>query len=104
MLAQLNPTVAVLEKVGGRPRQKGGHTFGFADGALETAFRAAGIPTQRVTPQRWKAHFGLIGKTKDDSRALATLHFPAASASFERVKDDGRAESALLALYARAVR
>ena len=41
---------------------------------------------------------------KEQCRALALQLVPACSASFARVKDAGRAEAALLALYATTIR
>ncbi len=44
---------------------------------------------------------GLAGKTKEDSRALAIQLFPALAEELKRVKDEGRAESLLIAEYGR---
>jgi crossover junction endodeoxyribonuclease RuvC len=56
------------------------------------------LPHTKVRPNIWKKEFNL-GKDKDKSRMLATQLFPRYAAMFERKKDHGRAEAALLALY-----
>jgi len=62
------------------------------------ALAAHRIPVQYVTPSIWKKHFGL-SKEKGVSRGFAIQRFPEHAESFQRVKDDGRAEAALIALY-----
>lgn len=73
--------------------------FGFGAGALHGACGALGFEMDTVTPQKWKKHFGLINGTKGASRQIATRRFPAHADLFKRVKDDGRAEAVLIALY-----
>lgn len=89
---------AVVELVGAMPGQgvTSMFTFGFAAGALHGAVGALGIPLETVSPRTWKAHYRL-GKDKEESRQAATRRWP--SGPFSRVKDGGRAEAALLALY-----
>ena len=64
-----------------------------------------GWPLHVVTPGKWKQHFGLArrewsnAERKAASRAHATRMFPSHADLFVRVKDDGRAEAALIALY-----
>lgn len=90
---------AVIELVGAMPGQgvTSMFTFGFAAGAVHGAIGALGIPLDTVTPGKWKAHFRL-GKDKDEARQLATRKWP--HGPFSRKKDAGRAEAALIALYA----
>lgn len=61
--------VAILEDVGhGRPGQSSKATAVFArhNGHLEMALYALGIPTMRVTPQKWMKHYSnQLGKSKD---------------------------------------
>ncbi len=58
------------------------------------------LPIQRVEPAVWKRAMGLAaGSDKNASIILASRLFP--SASLERKKDHGRAESLLLAEFAR---
>ncbi len=100
MLKPDQPVRAVLEFVAARPGQGAPATFRFGQGygALEMALAAHRIPTQKVTPAKWKKHFGL-SKDKGISRSYATERFPQYAESFKRVKDDGRAEAVLIALY-----
>lgn len=90
---------AMIELVGAMPGQgvSSMFTFGFATGTLHGAVGALSIPLDTVTPAKWKAHFGL-SKDKDAARQLATRKWP--HGPFSRVKDAGRAEAALIALYA----
>ena len=55
-----------------------------------------------MTPGTWKKAMKVAGgrEGKEQCRALALQLFPACAASFARKKDQGRAEAALLALYA----
>jgi len=72
--------------------------FGETYGATQMAVAAHKIPIQYVTPAKWKSHFRL-NRDKGVSRGLATQRFPDCADLFKRVKDDGRAEAALIALY-----
>jgi crossover junction endodeoxyribonuclease RuvC len=70
-------------------------------GLWEMALAAAGIPFENPLPLKWKRALGLPpGADKDASRMMAQRMFPAYAPLFARVKDDGRAEAALLAIYA----
>lgn len=93
--------IAVLEQVAARPGQGAPATFRFGQGygAIEMGLVGNGWARNYVTPSVWKRHFKL-SKDKGVSRALATQRFPLHANLFARVKDDGRAEAALLALYA----
>ena len=76
-----------------------GENFGFIQGVL----RAYGIPYELVRPQRWKKEFG-ITSDKNTSIAVAQRLFP--NVDFRRTErykkpDDGMAEAALMALYAK---
>jgi crossover junction endodeoxyribonuclease RuvC len=95
-----NDVMAVLEYVAARPGQGAPATFRFGQGygAIEMALAGHKIPIHYVTPSNWKKHFGL-SSDKGVSRGLATQRFPSRSGDFARVKDDGRAEAALIALY-----
>jgi len=92
--------VAVLEKVHAMPKQGLSSTFRFGEGygALQMALIGHGYELHYVTPAVWKRHFGLSAD-KGVSRGLASRRFPESASQFTRVKDDGRAEAALLAVY-----
>ena len=97
---------AVVERVSSMPRQAGAFAFGLSTGVIHGCLASAGIPFELVSPSVWKAKMGLTkfpGETyaenKTRARALATQLFPALAPQFKRVKDDGRAEALLLAVY-----
>ena len=96
---QLRPTMAVIEQVGAMPKQGVSSTFKFgtAYGTVRGVVQALGVPMHLVTPGRWKKHFRLDAD-KEKARALAIRLWPA-SRHFERKKDHGRAEAALLARF-----
>ena len=75
--------------------------FGMHRGHIEMAVDGLGYETYTVTPPVWKKYFRMAtGADKEASRALAMARFPHHADLFRRVKDDGRAEAALIALYA----
>lgn len=96
--------VSVLEKVATMPGQGISSAFRFGEGygAIQMALVGHGWERNYVTPTVWKKHFKL-SKDKGASRALASQRFPGYAQLFSRVKDDGRAEAVLLALYGREV-
>ena len=91
---------AFIEQVSAMPNQGVSSVFRFGEqfGALKMALAATKTPTQYVTPAVWKRYFGL-NREKGVSRGLAMQRFPAYADKFSRVKDDGRAESTLIALF-----
>ena len=96
-------THAVIENVGAMPGQSpnGMFAFGFSAGALQMAVAAAGIPMTLVVPQVWKKSYGIAGgrENKDQARQKASQLFPGFAHLWARKRDDGRAESVLLAHY-----
>lgn len=98
-IAQMAPTMAVIEIVGAMPKQGVSSTFRFgqAYGTVRGVVAALGVPTHLVTPGLWKRHWRL-GSDKEQARALALRLWPT-SAHFSRKKDHGRAEAALIARY-----
>ena len=58
------------------------------------------IQTNTVTPNAWKKAMQL-NAGKDASRAKAAQMWPQQAGEFSRVKDDGKAEAALIAEYGR---
>ena len=97
--------VTWLEQVASRPGQgvSSVFRFGMMFGALQACAAAAAAPLRLVTPGQWKKAFGLC-KDKGASRQMAMQRLPASAELFRRVKDDGRAEAALIALYGAGVR
>lgn len=96
-------TFAVCEDVGSRPYQRGQFNFGRSFGTVLGVLGAHTIEVNLVRPQKWQKHFSLSLKndraSKNKSRALAARLFASNADQFKRVKDDGRAEAALVALY-----
>jgi crossover junction endodeoxyribonuclease RuvC len=93
-------SAAFVEFVGARPGEGavGAFAFGRSRGVVEGVLGAAGIPGTLITPASWKRTIGLSFGSKDASRSEAIRRWPAHAALFARVKDDGRAESALVAI------
>ena len=74
--------------------------FGQGLGVIKGVLCTLQIPYSLVTPGKWKRHFNL-SRDKDAARAAATRLFPKNANQFARNKEDGRAESALIALFAK---
>lgn len=93
--------LCVIEEVGARPKEGavGAFAFGKGVGALEGVIVGQSIPRQYVQPALWKRQLKLR-KGKDVSRQRAMERFPDHRDEFIRVKDDGRAEAALIAHWA----
>lgn len=91
--------LAIVEQVGAMPGQgvTSMFTFGKVCGVVEGILAANMIPIHYVRPQVWKALLNL-SHDKDASRQKAMQMFPTHTALFSRKKDDGRAESLLLAV------
>ncbi|MFY9293322.1 MAG: hypothetical protein WAP03_21875 [Methylorubrum rhodinum] len=100
LIREANTTEAMVERVGAMPKQGVSSTFkfGMAYGAVLATAAALEIPIRQATPQRWKKHFRLTAD-KEQARGLAIRQWPG-SRAFARKKDHGRAETALLALFA----
>jgi len=91
---------AFIEIVNARPNQGVSSMFAFGQ-ASGIAEAIAWVMTPDVTgvrPQTWKKHFKL-GSDKGESRQLASELWPDQADRFKRVKDDGRAEAALIGLW-----
>lgn len=76
------------------------YRFGVNVGTIVGVLTACGIRIETVSPVKWKRAMGLT-TDKKLSRAMAIKLWPDQSQYFSRVKDDGRAEAALLAEYGR---
>jgi crossover junction endodeoxyribonuclease RuvC len=91
---------AAIESVGARPGQGVTSMFGFGRslGVLEGVVAGLKIPSRMVHPTIWTKAMK-VAPGKDGSRQRAMEQWPAQAELFKRVKDDGRADSALLALF-----
>ena len=99
IVIRFNAAFTVIEAVSAMPKQGVSSTFKFgcAYGMARGIIGALGIKTVLVRPAKWKKFFAL-GAEKEKSRELAINLWPRSEA-FQRKKDHGRAEAALLALY-----
>jgi crossover junction endodeoxyribonuclease RuvC len=98
--------VAVVENVSSMPRQAGAFNFGRSAGVVHGVLGAMGVPMELISPNVWKSAVGLrklVGESQDQNktraRELAAKLWPANVTEFKRVKDDGRAEAALLSRH-----
>ena len=73
-------------------------SFGRSFGMIEGILAAFKLPVTYVAPATWVKGVGR-GQGKDASRARAMEIFPNNQADFKRVKDDGRADAALIAYW-----
>jgi hypothetical protein len=89
----------VIEKVNGVPGQSGPAAFNFGCGFGELLGVCVGLGVEPVLipPATWKWKMGLRGVDKKASVALAAAKW--GDEFFYRVKDDGRAEAALLGAH-----
>lgn len=94
------PTAAFVEFVGPRPSDgsKSAFAFGAAKATIETTLTVLGVRVAYITPPVWKRVIGIPPGTgmKDLARAAAVRRWPSKANLFARVKDDGRAEAALI--------
>jgi crossover junction endodeoxyribonuclease RuvC len=100
-LARRRADVLVMERQGAAPGQGVSSTFklGAQYGMLHGMAIVMGFRVERVSPAEWKAALRL-GADKERSREAAMKAWPADQVFFARVKDHGRAEAALIALWA----
>jgi len=91
---------AFVEHVSARPGEGavGAFAFGRSRGVVEGVLSAAGIPVTFIAPASWKRSVGLSFASKDAARSEAIRRWPGHADLFARVKDDGRAEAALIAI------
>ena len=100
----IEPGMIIIEDIAARPGQgvtsmfTFGRTLGFVHGLMAASTM---VPIHFVTPAVWKAKLGLLNSGKGASREKCRTLYPASAPLLARVKDDGRAEAALLAHYGR---
>jgi crossover junction endodeoxyribonuclease RuvC len=103
LIKETNAAKAFVEFVGPRPKEGavGAFAFGRSRGVVEGVLATLNIPIEFLTPPAWKRLVGVrAGKhgVKDAARSQAIRRWPSKAAMFARVKDDGRAEAALIAI------
>jgi hypothetical protein len=107
LMAAINtyqPDVAIIEHVNPMPKEGVRSVWRFS-AAFTTAcvvVKLANIPLVLVSPAKWKRACGLKGgkEGKEDARHRVIDLFPEYHERFSLKKNHGRAEAALLALYA----
>jgi crossover junction endodeoxyribonuclease RuvC len=99
-LYNVDGTVAYIEQVGAMPGQGVSSMFAFGEafGLAKGVLAGLAIPVQSVTPGKWKKALQL-NAGKDGARAKAAALWPEQAGEFRRVKDDGKAEAALIAYW-----
>jgi len=100
IISAYDPDLALVERVHAMKGQGVSSCFNFGTGygVLQGALSALHVPYHLITPQEWKKYHRL-GPDKGASRGAAARLFPEQAELFSRVRDDGRAEAALLALF-----
>ena len=100
IIKRINPQHAYLEFVSARPGQgvSSMFNFGVGYGAIKGVLAGLEVPMSTVTPAKWQRDLNLA-KGKDANRARAAQLFPEFAYLFSRVKDDGRADAALIAWW-----
>lgn len=103
LLARRREGEAIVEFVSARPKEGavGAFSFGRSRGVIEGACGALGLPIRFITSPGWKRLVGLpAGRegAKDAARSEAIRRWPDKAGLFARVRDDGRAEAALIAV------
>ena len=93
------PKIVVIEEVGAMPGQgvTSTWTFAYSAGILAGVCAGLGIPTVLYRPAVWKRAAG-VPADKGAARQMAQRLWPG-SRAFDRVRDHGRAEAALLARW-----
>lgn len=96
------PDLVTIEQVSAQPGNGAAQafTFGFGCGAIEAVTHTLGYPFSYVTSMKWKKAMQ-CPKDKDGARMRASQLMPEHAGNWPLKKHDGRAEAALIALYAK---
>ena len=90
-----------VERVQSMPGQgvSSSFAFGRATGIVIGLTAAQQVPLHEIAPVKWRRLVGLqSGSGKDAARALCKRNWPLSAPLWSRVKDEGRADAALIAL------
>jgi len=95
---------AMIENVHSTPNDGhvGAFTFGKVTGIAIGVIHGLDIPLAQVQPAKWK-YAMQVPAVKEASKARASQLFPHCTAGWGRASDHGRAEAAVIALYAAIV-
>jgi crossover junction endodeoxyribonuclease RuvC len=101
LMAMRPVTLVVIEGVGAMPGNgtSSMFAFGYSAGILEGVAAGAGIPVEIIPAAQWKRKAG-VPADKGAAREMASRLWPGAADKFKRVRDDGRADSSLMARWA----
>lgn len=93
------PEMVVIEKTQAMPKNGSiaSYSLGYTSGQITGIVRVLRHPCVKIRPIDWKRKVGLVGKDKNASRELASSLWPEHYEQFRRVKDNNRAEAALIA-------
>jgi len=104
LITLYRPDFAIIERVNAHPKEGVSSVWRFATAyaTAVTTVALCDVPYALVTPASWKKFMMLGGgrEGKEQARVRAIATFPHSAANFARKKDHGRAEAALLAIYA----
>lgn len=99
LISARKPRLTVIEEPSAMPGQGvvSMHSLGFSTGVIFGVCAGLGLPTVGYRPAVWKRQAG-VPADKGAARQMAQRYWPGCR-DFDRVKDDGRAEAALLARW-----
>ena len=103
ILREHAPAFTLVEKVGPRPNEGavGGFSFGMTYGGILACLATLALPHDVIYPASWKRKAGIPPKSDKKASIQAAIRLlPDAASHLTRAKDDGRAESLLMALQA----
>jgi crossover junction endodeoxyribonuclease RuvC len=100
LIRQSAPGCAYLERLNAMPGQGVTSMFSMGQslGVVLGILAALDIPTTTIPPRTWQRALD-VPQGKDGSRYRAAQLFPARAELFKRVKDNGRSDAALIAVY-----
>ena len=100
LIRQAAPGCAYLERLNAMPGQGVTSMFSMGQslGVVLGILAALDIPTTTIPPRTWQRALD-VPQGKDGSRYRAAQLFPAHAELFKRVKDNGRSDAALIAVY-----
>jgi crossover junction endodeoxyribonuclease RuvC len=101
LTAMTNPDHVYVEQVHAMPKQGtvSMFSFGMSYGIVKGILAALDLPTTYVTPQSWQKRMQVPKGGKDASRSRALQLLPRYAQLFSRVRDNGRSDAALIALF-----
>ena len=100
LIRQQTVVAVYIERVQAMPKQgvSSAFAFGRGTGMLIGAGAMLQVPLHEISPLEWQRVAGVkLRGGKDAARARCLQLWPALSALFDRKKDDGRADAALIA-------